>query len=180
MQLRLLPLLLLAANPPATNAATNGIPSGVCAQRNCTPAQARIWKSFQAAQAPDFGPAPQVYSGHCCMDGRGFDPRAVHFGAVLIDSIDGALLFNGRFSFFTKRNPYTHLNVVAARARFTSRSAPAMKLKLRPSHAFTESVSTMQPFRYWLRQPSGGNNLLMVGYFGFVHTILCDLHRNPG
>ena len=44
--------------------------------------------------------------------------------------------------------------------------------------AYAEALDTLAPFRYWFRQEAHTNDLLLVGYFGFDHTILCGLKNN--
>ena len=44
--------------------------------------------------------------------------------------------------------------------------------------AYAESSDSLKPFRYWFRQEADTNDLLLVGYFGYNHTILCALDRH--
>jgi hypothetical protein len=55
----------------------------------------------------------------------------------------------------------------------------ARELSLFDTFAYAEAENSLKPFRYWLRQDADNNSLLLVGYFGYRHTILCALDRNP-
>ena len=95
--------------------------------------------------------------------------------SVLVDELKGQVVFDGRLSFYEQQHPYAHLNVKSARKRF----AEVRELALFDSFAYTEAVNPLKPFRYWLRQDTDTDGLLLVGYFGYTHTMLCALDRNP-
>jgi hypothetical protein len=94
---------------------------------------------------------------------------------VLIDKSKGGVVFDGRFSFYDKQHPYTHLSVEAARKRFPK----TRELSVFDTFAYAEADNSLKPYRYWLRQDADNDSLLLVGYFGHRHTILCALDRNP-
>lgn len=151
-----------------------GLPNNVCFGRFCGPAQQRIWNRFEDGRGLDLLLVPSVYSGTCYHNSPAYNPDAPQFGGVLIDASKGRVVFDGRFSFYGQQHPYTHLSVEAARKRFPE----ARELTLFDTFAYAEADDSLKPFRYWFRQDADNDSLLIVGYFGYRHTILCALDRN--
>ena len=100
--------------------------------------------------------------------------RELFVDGLLIDKLDGQVFFDGRFSFYEDKQPYAHLNVETARVRFGARHG----MTLLDEFAYAEASDSLKPFRYWFRRDAGGDGLLLVGYFGYQHTILCTLDRH--
>ena len=170
----LLLCLFLLASLRASHA--EGLPTNVCLDPFCGPAQQGIWNRFQDGTGLDLLLVPSVYSGTCYHNSPAYDPDAPQFCGVLIDELKGNVVFDGRFSFYQRQHPYAQLNVKTARERF----AEVRELSLFDSFAYAEAVNSLKPFRYWLRQDANTGGLLLVGYFGYSHTMLCALERNPG
>ena len=42
-------------------------------------------------------------------------------------------------------------------------------------YAYAQVLGSFEPFRYWLRRDADSEGLLLVSYFGFVQTMLCEL-----
>lgn len=169
----LLVCLFLLAPLSAGHAAD--LPINVCHEPFCGPAQQGIWNRFQDGIGLDLILVPSVYSGICYHNSPAYDPDTPQFGGILIDEADGHVVFDGRFSFYQQQHPYAQLSVDAARERFSD----IRELALFDSFAYAEASSTLKPFRYWLRQDAVTGGLLLVGYFGYNHTMLCTLDRNP-
>ncbi len=148
-----------------------GLPTNVCWGDFCGPDQQEIWDRFQAADGLNLNLIPRVYSGVCYHHSRSLDPHVPQFGGVLIDKIDEMLFFYGRFSFHIRTNPFNGLDVDTARSEFLK----SFKIALYDRFAYAEAADSFAPFRYWFRQENGTEDLLMVGFFGFDHTILCSL-----
>lgn len=162
-------LLLLGAAPRGV-----GLPTNVCLGAFCGPAQSEIWNRFLKAGGLDPGQIPGVFSGVCYHHARYLDPHQPQYAGILIDRVDGGVFFDGRFSFFKKRHPYAGLDLAAARRWFTARH----HVDLLERYAYSEAEDSRSSYRYWFRQDPDRGSLLVVGYFGFTHTILCDLSRN--
>jgi hypothetical protein len=152
-----------------------GLPTNVCLGRFCGPAQQGIWNRFEGGTGLNLQLVPSVYSGTCYHNSPAYNPHTPHFGGVLIDESKGRVVFDGRFSFYEQQHPYTHLSVEAARKRF----GETRELALFDTFAYAEADNSLKPFRYWFRQDADNDSLLLVGYFGYRHTILCALDRNP-
>ena len=150
------------------------LPTNVCHEPFCGPAQQGIWNRFQDGTGLDLILVPSVYSGTCYHNSPAYDPDAPQFGGILIDEAGGHVVFDGRFSFYRQQHPYARLSVDAARKRFSD----VRELALFDSFAYAEASSSLKPFRYWLRQDAVTGGLLLVGYFGYSHTMLCTLDRN--
>lgn len=151
-----------------------GLPTNVCLGGFCGPAQEEIWNRFQGASGLDSDLIPSVYSGICHHNSPSLDPDVRQFGAILLDQADGRVFFDGKFSFHKRRHPYAHLNVEAARRRFPEHHL----VTLYDRFAYADASDTMKPFRYWFRQEAATEGLLLVGFFGYIHTILCALDRH--
>jgi hypothetical protein len=151
------------------------LPTNVCLGQFCGPAQQEIWDRFEGGTGLNLRLVPSVYSGTCYHNSPAYNQHAPQFGGVLIDMSKGGVVFDGRFSFYDKQHPYKHLSVEAARKRFPK----TRKLSLFDTFAYAEADNSLKPYRYWLRQDADNGSLLLVGYFGLRHTILCSLDRNP-
>ena len=163
------------------NAVASGLPSAVCADSICSPAQEEVWRGFQNSGGLDSPlPVPSVFSGVCYHHNPYLDPNQVHYGAVLIDDLDGRVSFDARFSFNQADNPYLQLDAAMAVRRFAMSSENTPELELFARYAYADFTGvTGGPFRYWLRQNTATERFYLVGYFGFLHTILCALDRHP-
>ena len=151
-----------------------GLPTNVCTVGFCGPAQRHMWNRFESAGGLDPHSIPGVYSGTCYHDSPAYDPNKAQYGGVLLDKADGRVFFDGKFSFFEPANPYARLNVEGARQRFPQRH----ELTLYEGFAYADASDPLKPFRYWIRQDLHTGALLLVGYFGYLHTILCALDRH--
>jgi hypothetical protein len=151
-----------------------GLPTNVCFERFCGPVQQEIWNRFQDATGLKLVIIPSVYSGTCYHNSPAYNPHTPHFGGVLIDKLNGHVFFHGRFSFYKQTHPFADLSVEAARERFPE----PYEVALYDMFAYAESSDSLAPFRYWFRQEADTNNLLLVGYFGYDHTILCAIFKN--
>jgi hypothetical protein len=150
------------------------LPTNVCLGRFCGPAQQEIWNRFEGGTGLNLRLVPSVYSGTCYHNSPAYNPHTPQFSGVLIDASEGRVVFDGRFSFYEEKHPYTHLSVDAARKLFPE----TRELALFDTFAYAEADNSRKPYRYWLRQNANNDSLLLVGYFGYRHTILCALDRN--
>ena len=159
---------VLCANEPA------GLPTNVCHGDYCGAGQQDIWGRFQIASGLKLDLIPNLYSGVCYHKSRIISPHSQQFGSVLIDKVGENVFFRGRFMFYLKTNPYADMDIEAARGEFQKQ----FEVKMFDLFAYAEASDPIAPFRYWFRQEAKTNDLLLVGYFGFGHTILCDLESN--
>lgn len=171
-------LFILIVTRIASATPDSGLPTNVCYGQFCGPWQERIWNRFQSFSGLDHERAPGVYSGVCFHNSPNLDGNRVHYGAVLIDKADGRLYFDGRFSFFTESNPYARLSSDSARKSFDKLFHPSHELEVGRTFAFVALEDGFVSRRYWFRQDGINDNLVVVSYFGPLHTILCDLRRN--
>lgn len=166
-------LLLTLAAPPATRAgeAGAGLPTGVCAPGFCGPAQREIWARFEGGAGLSHASVPEVYAGVCYVHDRLYDPDRAHHVGFLIDAAGGRPRLFLRFSFFAAANPYAGLDAAAARARLAGSVLP---VSLQDGHAYADYEDPNFFARYWLRRDPGSGRVLLVSYFGYRMTILCD------
>lgn len=151
-----------------------GLPTNVCLGDFCGLMQQDIWNRFQGATGIKLELIPSVYSGTCYHNSRAYNPHSPQFGGVLIDKVNENVFFSGKFSFHKHTDPYADLNVETARRLLRKH----FEITLYDMFAYAEASESFAPFRYWFRQEAATNDLLLVGYFGFDHTILCALNRN--
>ena len=151
----------------------NGLPTNVCVDF-CGPAQQDIWNRFENATGLKLLLIPSVYSGTCYHKSPAYDPHTPQFGGLLLDKVNGQVIFDGKFSFYKQEHPYAHLSVETARERFPE----LREVALFDGFAYAEASDPLKPFRYWFRQDADSDGLLVVGYFGYRHTILCALDRH--
>ncbi len=173
----LLLCFLLIIVGSASAAPESGLPTNVCFEENCGPQQRRIWTRFQEFSGLNHERAPGMYSGVCFHNSPSLDGDRVHYGGILIQSVNERLFFDGRFSFFNNSNPYTHLSLDSARTKFDKLLHPTHELEFSRTFAFVNLEDKFVSRRYWFRHDRL-NGLVLVGYFGPLHTILCDLRRN--
>ena len=171
-------ILLLMLAGSASAALEPGLPTNVCSERFCGPFQERIWNRFQSFSGVDHERTPGVYSGICFHNSPSLDGDRTHYGAILIDKAGDGLFFDGRFSFYTENNPYAHLTLDKARERFDKLFHPSHELEINRTFAFVGLEDKVVSRRYWFRQDEINDQLVLVAYFGPLHTILCDLRRN--
>ncbi len=171
-------ILLLMAACSASAALESGLPTNVCYEDFCGPRQQRIWNRFQSSSGLDQDLSPGLYSGACFHNSPMLNGDRAHHGGILIDKAGDKLFFDGRFSFFTESNPYIHLSVDNARERFDQLFHPTHELEINRTFAFISLDDKFVSRRYWFRQDTMNDRLVVVGYFGPLHTILCNLRRN--
>ena len=171
-------LLLMTLAASASGEAESGLPTNVCYDDFCGAIQQRIWSRFQSSSGLDRDLSPGLYSGVCFHNSPMLNGDRAHHGSVLIEKAGDRLFFDGRFSFFTERNPYTHLSIDGARERFDQLFHPTHQLEIKGTFAYISLEDRYVSRRYWFRQDKADGRLMLVGYFGPLHTILCDLRRN--
>ena len=168
----LLTALLLWLMSLGASAGTAGLPTGVCSGRVCGPHQSALWQRFQEGRGLEWASIPAVYSGICYVNAPNFHPhRAHHVGLYLDDQHQGTTL-GVRFTFYAAAQPYDNLDIEDARARF---SKPLLDVDIYDDYAYAQVLGSFEPFRYWLRRDADSEGLLLVSYFGFVQTMLCEL-----
>jgi hypothetical protein len=170
--------LLMTLTGSASAALEAGLPTRVCAEDFCGPLQKEIWDRFQSFSGIDHERSPGVYSGVCFHNTPGLNGNHAHYGAILIEKTRDGLFFDGRFSFFTENIPYTDLSIENARDRFDKLFDPTHELEIKRTFAVASLEDKFVSRRYWFRQDENKSRLALVGYFGPLHTILCDLTRN--
>jgi hypothetical protein len=149
-----------------------GLPTNVCSGDFCGPTQQDIWNRFQGAAGLKLDLIPNAYSGTCYYDSPTINPHQPQFGGVLIDKENEDVFFSGRFSFHKSTNPYADLGPETLREKFRRQFG----ITLYDHFAYAEASESFAPFRYWFRQETDSDDLLLVGFFGFEQTILCALN----
>lgn len=159
---------------PALQAAvTNGLPTNVCYGNRCGPRPAAIWARFENGLGLSPDAVGKLHAGRCFAFGRHLDPEHPHWGGFFIDRTDDGVSFDGRFSFFEHLPDYLSWSARDARRRWTGRHP----VQLRDRYAYADLTESLISVRYWFRRASASTDLLLVSYFGFETTILCDLKR---
>jgi hypothetical protein len=77
-----------------------------------------------------------------------------------------------RFTFYASAQPYAGMDLEEARERLSN---PLLDVDIYDGYAYAQVRGGFEPFRYWLRRDPESSGLLMVSYFGFLQTMLCEL-----
>ena len=115
------------------------------------------------------------YAGYCYIIGQELDSAHEHHVGFLIDQGPGGHELQLRFSFFTPEQPYDELDVIGARAAF---GEPALPLTLYDGYAYSDISERSFFSRYWFRHEARTGSILLVSYFGYRTTLLCDASAN--
>ena len=137
----------------------------------CGPAQRDIWRRFERGGGLDPVAAASVHTGVCYVHADMSDPDREHHVGFLIDRSGGRPLLFLRFSFFAAANPFAGLDAAAARARLADGVLP---VALHDGHAYADYADAHFFASYWLRRDPASGRVLLVAYFGYRMTILCD------
>lgn len=174
---RIAAIWLLAAGPAAHAAMPGdeaaepraGLPTGVCVAGFCGRAQRGIWTRFERGSGLAAGSG--VYAGVCYVHHDLFDPDREHHVGFLIERIGGQPRLLMRFSFFAAANPFGRLDPEAARTRLAEAVLP---VSLYDGYAYADYADRRFFARYWLRRDPDSGRVLLVSYFGYRTTIICD------
>ncbi len=173
----------LALQPPgaAPEAPTPRFPRNLCYRGDCGVEMERIWNAFNAAGPVDLADVPRVFSGNVYWKHSSYNPNQAHFGGVLLDrQSDGALTFNGRWTFFGPGNPYANTTLEEARRNWASRP---LAVQQRGDHLYVDanprtSDPRWVPLEYWLRQDPATRDIYVVGFFGNGQFAVGQLRAN--
>lgn len=163
----------IVMGPPLRAAVINGLPSNVCYDNRCGPRQAAIWARFLDGQGLSNAAVGRLHAGRCFAFSRNLNPDQPHWGGFLIDGDRDEVWFDGRFSFFEPLPDYLSWSARDARSKWSVRQP----VQLHDDYAYSDFAESWIPVRYWFRRAPASTDLLLVSYFGFEMTILCDLKR---
>lgn len=91
---------------------------------------------------------------------------------ALLHQIDD-IYFDAKISFHDDLSDYRNTPVTELLSVFPEIEFNRNLMSITDSHAYIDYTS-FSPFRYWIRHNSYENKLLMVAYFGFDTTFLCE------
>ncbi len=163
--------LLVALAGSAAAEGGPGMPTSVCASETCNERQRQIWSRFQHAGSPLRSPARRVFAGSCFANSDLMSRDAEHFVGFVIDDQGTYATLHLRFSFHAPSQPFATLDAREARTRL---AGPALPLAFHDGYAYADYQGEQFFSRYWLRRDDGTGNLLMIVYFGFRTTLLCE------
>ena len=171
------PVLLLLSNTPGAAVTRDnvGLPTAVCRGEFCGPRQHQIWTQFQQGESLSPESLRRVYAGVCFVNREGDDPNHEHHVGFLFDEASGRPHLLLRFSFFADAQPYDRLDIQQARFRF---SGPILPVSFHDGFAYAHVLGKQFFARYWFRRDPSSRRLLLVSYFGYRTTILCDATEN--
>lgn len=172
------PAPLRAAEPDAEPDAEPRaeLPTGVCMAEFCGPEQRRIWTRFERGEGLGRALVPGVYAGTCYVHDDLYDPDRAHHVGFVIDEVGGRPRLFLRFSFFAEANPFARLvDIDAARRSLDDAVLPVV---LHDGHAYADYADAHFFSRYWFRRDPLTGHVVLVSYFGYRMTILCDAAAN--
>jgi hypothetical protein len=123
---------------------------------------------------------PSVYSGVCHHAGI-YDPDVEHFGVVLLDIVNGAQKFGGRFSFFTGQNDYADWDIQKARSEISPDWERYGKTILEQNTLRCEIRQDDGAFAYvyWMRQNPVTKELLLIYFAPPYQRSFCRMKQHP-
>lgn len=167
-------LLLLGAlfSPLAPAAIETGLPSGLCSSQyyHCDAGARASWSRFLDAGGFSVGETGFLSVGHCSRNG---DSNSQVYVLLAMSRITGNIHFDAKISFFNDLREYTRALPAQIPVIFPDIHLPRNKMTLTDSHAYID-YADLGPYRYWIRYHHAGGKMLMVAYFGFKDTFLCE------
>lgn len=141
----------------------------LCSGPRCTDTMRAVVADYEASPAFwSLDELPQVASGSCHHIHANLDPLHEHHGLFLFDVVGGQPGFNGVFSFFAPKNPYTGISVDQARHRLYGNGDPRITpLLLEAQQGKGFILSQTAKFYYWFRINPGTRELYQLSLWAF-------------
>lgn len=149
-----------------------GLPTSICSGKyyECDPETKKRWSLFQSSQGIDHSSEHYLSVGACSKNGQSNSETYVLL--ALFNQID-EIYFDAKISFHNDLSNYNNTPASELQAIFPNIRFRRNLMSLSDSHAYID-YSHGAPFRYWLRHNRFENKLMMVAYFGYQVTFLCE------
>lgn len=168
----LLLLFLCFVSQPGQAANGPGLPTGICSSvyYQCDQEAKRVWSLFQTARGINHQNQDFLAVGQCSVNGATKGNVYVLLG---LSRISDSVYFDAIISFYNDLSRYKNLPSSAVTHVFPGIYREQNLITQSVSYdyiAYTENTST----RYWIRYHPATKSVVMVSYFGFKYTFLCE------
>lgn len=149
-----------------------GLPTSLCSGKyyKCDAETEKRWSLFQSSAGLNAGGANSLTIGACSMNGQSDSDTYVLL--ALLHQID-EVYFDAKISFNHDLSDYQDTPVSELQSIFPQIKYRRNLMSVSDSHAYID-YSKFAPFRYWVRHNRLENKLMMVAYFGYKYTFLCE------
>ena len=162
----------LLLNQTSLAISTSNLPSGLCSSSHyqCDTKTLTRWTQFQNSNGINIGSPAFLSVGSCSVNGE--SNSHVNVLLALSKNVD-ELYFDASISFYNDLKRYKNTPASQIKNIFPDIHLNQNKLTLSDTHAYID-YSEIAPYRYWVRYYNQSNKILMVGYFGYIGTFLCE------
>ena len=149
-----------------------GLPTSICSGKyyQCDPETKKRWSLFKSSAGLNIGSENHLTIGACSLNGQSNSDTYVLL--ALLHQIDD-VYFDAKISFHNNLSTYQDTPVSELQTIFPQIKFSRNLMSVTESHAYID-YSRGAPFRYWVRYNRFENKLMMVAYFGYHATFLCE------
>ena len=149
-----------------------GLPTSLCSGKyyECDTETKKRWLLFKSSQGLTTSSENYLTIGACSMNGESNSDTYVLL--ALLNQIDD-LYFDAKISFHNDLSTYQDTPTSELQTIFPQIKYNRNLMSVSDSHAYID-YSRGTPFRYWVRHNRFENKLMMVAYFGYKVTFLCE------
>ena len=149
-----------------------GLPTSICSGKyyQCDPKTMKRWSLFESSQGLNSSTENYLTIGACSLNGQSNSDTYVLL--ALVNQIDD-VYFDAKISFHNDLSNYQNTPVSELQSIFPKIKYSRNLMSVSDSHAYID-YSRGAPFRYWVRHNEFENKLMMVAYFGYQDTFLCE------
>lgn len=165
-------LLLFLLFQPGRAESDPGLPTGICSgvYYQCDQEARRVWSLFNNAGGIKRSGENFLAVGQCSVNGSTTGNVYVLLG---LSSRSESVYFDAMISFYNDLSNYKNLPSSAITYVFPGIYREQNLITRAVTYdyiAYTENTST----RYWIRYHPATGSVVMVSYFGFKYTFLCE------
>lgn len=153
-----------------------GLPTSICSGKyyQCDTETKKRWSLFQSSSGLSAGSNNRLSIGACSINGNSDSDTYVLL--ALLHQIDD-VYFDAKISFHNDLSSYQGTPVSELQTIFPQIKISRNLMSMSESHAYID-YSRGAPFRYWVRHNRFENKLMMVAYFGYHATFLCEFEQH--
>lgn len=157
---------------PSAATISPGLPSGLCANKHydCDDLARNRWLMFQSAGGIGGEQDKYLLVGACSRNGAS-NPEV--FALVGLLQAAGQIYFDVKISFYDDLSVFQNTPASELHNIFPKIKRRRNRMSLTSAYAYID-YSPNSPVRYWLRFNRIENRLVMVAYFGYLDTLLCE------
>ena len=165
-------LVCILVSSPAIAKTQTGLPSGICSNSyyQCDDEAKKRWSLFQTSNGTNIKHKNYLSVGSCSKNG--VSNREVFVLLALSSELD-EVYFDAKISFHNDLSNYHNRPASAVHELFPEIQYSRNLMSVSDTHAYID-YSKNAPFRYWIRYNPDEDKMMMVAYFGYIDTFLCE------